>query len=85
VALFGSILAIHVVVIPMTAAALLAAATVSVALVLLIRMTSLAALVLLIRLAGALSLVAFLSRAIRTLIAVGHVDTPGMLNGSIAR
>jgi hypothetical protein len=85
VALFRSILAINIAVVAMTAAALLAAAAVSLALILLIRVASLSALVLLIRLTGALSLIAFLSRAVRTLIAVGHVDTPRMLNRTVTR
>ena len=79
VALFRSILAINIAVVAMTAAA------VSLALILLIRVASLSALVLLIRLTGALSLIAFLSRAVRTLIAVGHVDTPRMLNRTTTR
>jgi hypothetical protein len=88
VALFGSILAGNFAVMAMTAAGLLAAAVVSLALLLLLRATSLSALVLLIRLTGALSLIAFLSRAVRTLIAVvavGHVDTPRMLNRTTTR
>jgi hypothetical protein len=92
VPLFGTIFAIHVAVMAMAAAGLLAAsglltpaAALSVSLILLIRMTSLPALVLLIRLAGTLSLVASLSRAVRILIAVGHIEHSWNVNGSTIR